>query len=134
MLKDVDRARARRIFERIQSRRAIEGPYSAFGRLKPEAMASIADAIAATYPTTMLDEEDLRRCVLLHLGKNPAAARTHEETTALVNQRRANEQKKIVVRDVSREFLAKLTPRQRLEWVNSGVLPPQYILKGPMDE
>jgi len=134
MMKDADRARARRIFERIQSRRAVEGPYSAFGRLKPEALAPIANAIAATYPSSALDEEDLRRCVLLHLSKNPAAARTHDETTAMVNQRRVNEQKKIAVRDVSREFLGKLTPRQRLEWVNSGTLPAQYVLKGPMDE
>lgn len=134
MSKEADRARARRIAERVRSRRAVEGPYSAFGRLKPEAIEPIAAAIAATYPTTTLDEEDLRRCVLLHLGKNPAAGRSHQETTALANRRLLNEQQKVVIRDVTKALLNKLTPAERLEFANSGTLPEKYILKGPLDE
>ena len=134
MLKEADRARARRLVERVVSRRAVEGPYSVFGRLKPEAIEPMAASIAATYPNTTLDEEDLRRCALLFLGKNPAAARTAQETTALINKRRLNEQQKIVIRDVNKQLLDKLTAKERLEFANTGKLPNRYILKGPLDE
>jgi len=130
MLKEVDRARVRRIAERIRSRRATEGPYSVFGRLKPEAIEPMAEAISATYPNTTLDEEDLRRCALLHLGKTPAAGRSHQETTALANNRLLNEQKKVVIRDVTKAILSKLTPNERLHFANTGETSREVCSQG----
>lgn len=125
--------RARAIVARIRSRRTKDGAFSIFGRLKPEAVEAMAQSIAAAYPNTEIDEDGLTRCALLFVGKNPNAARTHDETMALLNQRRMNEQAKIVIRDVTTTFLQKLTPRQKLEYANTGLLPEPYILKGPHD-
>lgn len=136
MSKKVDRARARRLIERVVSRRAVEGPYSVFGRLRPEAIEPMAEQISRTYPNTMLDEEDLRRCALLYVGRHPAAARSAQETTAIINQRRMNDQKQHVVRDVDKGLLARMTPEERLTYVNSDgkILPYRFLLKGPHDE
>lgn len=76
----------------------------------------------------------MRRCALLYLGRYPAAARTSQETTSLINKRRFNEQQKIVVRDVNKQVLGKLNAQERLDFANTGNLPERYILKGPLDE
>jgi hypothetical protein len=133
-MKEPDRARARGLAERIRSRTVVDGAFSVFGRLKPEAVIPLSESIAAAYAYTNLNEDDLRRCALLFLEKNPAAGRTHQETTNIINQRRLNEQAKVVVRDVSSALLKSLTPVQKLHYVNSGELPEKYLLKGPRDE
>jgi hypothetical protein len=133
-MKEAHRACVRRIEERINSRIHTEGLYSPFGRTKPEAVKAMAEAIAAANPNRTLDEDDLRRSVLLFLGRHPAAGRTHQETTALVNKRYLNEQAKVVVRGVTKEFLNKLTPAARLHFANTGELPDKYIRKDLLDE
>jgi hypothetical protein len=133
MPKEIDRARVRGIEARLNSRRVSDGAFSIFGRLRPEAIGPMARAIAASHPASHLDEDDLHRCAVLFIGKNPAAARSHAENTAFLNRRRMNDQAKVVVRDVTTALLKGLSPTDRLEYANTGSLPDKYILKGPQD-
>lgn len=133
MLKEADRARARAIEARLNSRRVTDGAFSIFGRLRAEVIGPMSESIAASNPSGVIDEDYLRRCVLNFVGQHPVAARSHDETTALLNRRRMNEQASVVVRDVTTALLAKLSPTDRLAYANTGILPDKYILKGPND-
>lgn len=133
MSKEADRARVRSLEKRIKSRRLIDGHYSVFGRAKESAIESIAVAIASNYPSTELDDADLRRVVGTHELQNPAAFLTQNEVTASLNKARFDEQnKKTVIRDITTATLAKLSPIEKLTYVNTGgELPRRIILKGP---
>jgi len=134
MSKEADRARERTLEQRIKSRRLTDGHYSVFGRAKETAIPSIAAKIAANYPTTELTDEELRRVVGTHELQNPAAFLTSTEIAARLSKARFDEQNKTtVIRDITTATLAKLSPIEKLTFVNSGgvELPRRIILKGP---
>ena len=134
MSKEADRARVRTLVQRIKSRRLTDGHYSVFGRAKENAIESIAVAIASNYPSTELDDADLRRVMGTHELQNPAAFLTSTEITASLSKARFDEQNKTtVIRDITTATLAKLSPIEKLTFVNSGgvELPRRIILKGP---
>jgi hypothetical protein len=127
---EADRARARRILERIKSARVSGGRYSVYGRAKLHALESIAAAIAANNPSSDLNETELTRHMQRQEARNPAAFLTQQEVSASVQGERFDEMnKKTVVRDVTTSLLQKLSPTEKLNYVNNnGELPRRFMV------
>jgi len=82
-MNDAERARARRFAERIRSLRITSGRHSICGRVKEAAVPSIATAITASYPTTDLDDDQLRRVMGTHQSRYPQAFHTSTHKTEI---------------------------------------------------
>lgn len=131
MQNEADRARVRALESRINSLALSKGRYSVFGRAKPGAVGSIAAAIASNYyASSALSDEDLTRIMGTHESRNPAAFLTTSEVSASVQGARFDEQnKKVPIRDVTTGLLAKLSPVEKLNYVNKdGELPRRFIV------
>lgn len=134
MSNEATRALERRLAARIRSHKVSDSAYSVFGRIHDTHIDAAAAAIARSYPTSELTDEDLRRVLMNHETRYGAAFRTTKDVTAAVNLARLNEQKKVVIRDITKPVLNKMTALERLNYVNTnGELPTRFVLKGPQD-
>lgn len=134
MSNEATRALERRLAARMRSHKVSDSAYSVFGRLHETHLEAAATAIARAYPTTELNDEDLRRVLMLHESRYPAAFRTTKDVSGTLSEARYSEQKKVVIRDITKPVLNKMTPLERLNFVNTGgELPTRFVLKGPQD-